>query len=84
MINGRPRPGRYEQQSQMIKGATNIALDQLQNLLALRDTREETLRKLGEQKARQEIAKKMLALDEPTEKIASLTGLSLEEIQKLQ
>jgi len=68
----------------MIKGATNIALDQLQNLLALRDTREETLRKLGEQKARQEIAKKMLALDEPTEKIASLTGLSLEEIQKLQ
>jgi len=68
----------------MIKGATNIALDELQNLLALRDTREEALRKLGEQKARQEIAKKMLALDEPTEKIASLTGLSLEEIQKIQ
>jgi hypothetical protein len=43
---------------------------------------------LGRQEARKEIceelAKKMKEIGEPPEKISSLTGLSLEEIQTLQ
>lgn len=66
--------------------------EELKNLIHLRDTREEILRELGEQeglekgeqKARQEIAKKLLNIGDPPEKVASVTGLSLEELQKLQ
>jgi hypothetical protein len=70
------------------KELANIDIEELQNLIALRDTREEALRELGRQEARKEIceelAKKMKEIGEPPEKISSLTGLSLEEIQNLQ
>jgi len=66
------------------KELINIDPEELQNLVALRDTREEALRELGRQEARQELAKKMKEIGEPPEKIASLTGLSVEEIQNLQ
>jgi hypothetical protein len=66
--------------------------EELKNLIDLRDTREEVLRELGKKEGReegkreayQEFAKKMLEIGEPPEKVASLTGLSLEDIQKLQ
>lgn len=68
------------------KAKRGVVLDseELKKLVQLKDTREEVLRELGRQKARQELAKKMIELGEPPEKIASLTGLTLEEIQKLQ
>lgn len=74
---------------------TQLTPEELKNLVSLRDTREEVLRELGqqegreeglelgEQKARKDIAKKMLELGEPSDKVATLTGLSQEEVQEL-
>lgn len=62
--------------------------EQLQDIREMLAAREEALLQVREQKgkqeARQEIAKKMLEIGEPPEKVASLTGLSIEDIQKLQ
>lgn len=74
---------------------SQIDPEEFRNLVDLRNTRAEVLRELGREEgrkegreegreeARQELAKKMLGLGEPPEKICTLTGLSLEELQAL-
>lgn len=59
-----------------------VSQEELKNLQDLRDTREEVLRDLGREDMARQIAQKMLELGEPVEKIASITGLSVEEIRK--
>jgi len=60
-------------------------LEDLKEMLAAREAALlEAREQRGDQKARQEIARKMKEDNESIERIASLTGLSLEEIQNLQ
>lgn len=56
----------------------------LEDLMSFRDTREEVLRGLGEMDAHKGVAKRMLGKGFSMDEIVELTGLSVEQIEKLR